>query len=61
MTMKKINCTKCAALIDGYVPFPVEDSDELLCHNCWDMYQEVQQDYYEPSESDEWASFDPDC
>lgn len=61
METKPIECTKCEATIDGYVPFTVEDCDDLLCHNCWDMYQETQQAYYEPSEMDEWASFDPDC
>lgn len=59
--MEKIKCTECAAVIDGYVPFTIEDDDRLLCHNCWDMVQEVQQAYHEPSEKDEWASFDPDC
>ena len=61
--MQKIKCTECAAVIDGYVPFTAEDNDSLFCDNCWDLYQEKQQEHaeYEPTEYDEWQSFDPDC
>lgn len=58
-----IHCSSCDAKIDGYVPFMREDDDSLYCDNCWDMVQEENCDhaYDEPTEQDEWHSFDPDC
>ena len=53
--MEKLRCTECAALINGYVPFTAEDDDRLFCDNCWDLFQEKQQEHaeYKPTEYDE--------
>ena len=64
MPPKKIyaNCDSCGSKIEGYPPFYQEDDDNLYCDNCWDELQaENRADYAEPTEADEWHSFDPDC
>ena len=62
-------CLNCDNLLDDdYHPACEHPwrKDELVCPDCesylqYEMTEAAREDHYEPTERDEWESYDPDC